>query len=166
MDPKDNWRLSAAEGWLDLGLEDEAESEWSHLPPAVQQSLRGSEVAWRILANRKRWEDALALARKELDRYPDNVSPWLRLAFSLRRARPHTVGVIEAQKVLLQVARQFPKEPVVAYNLACYACQLGALEKATEWLRRAIKLGDRGAILAMARSDSDLAAMKDHLETL
>ena len=166
MEPRHNWLLSAAEGWLDLGLEEEAEREWENLPSDVQGSLRGSEVAWRIHAKRRQWEDALALSRKELDRYPDNVSPWLRLAFALRRARPQEVGVIEAQKVLLQVARKFPKEPVVAYNLACYACQLGAPEKAIEWLRRAIKLGDRSTILAMARADSDLVSMRDQLDAL
>jgi hypothetical protein len=54
------------------------------------------------------------------------------------------------------VAAKFPDHPTIAYNLACYACQLGNIPRAREFLARAIDLGAPAATKLMALNDPDL----------
>lgn len=39
-----------------------------------------------------------------------------------------------ALQLLLDVANDFPDEPIIPFNLACYNCQLGCLAEARSWL--------------------------------
>jgi hypothetical protein len=57
---------------------------------------------------------------------------------------------------LLPAADKFPSEPVIAYNLGCYACQMNQLIAALGWLQRAIGAGHKEAIKKMALEDDDL----------
>ena len=45
---------------------------------------------------------------------------------------------------------------MIAFNLACYACQLGRLEEAHAWLRKAMDFGDEKEIKLRALDDPDL----------
>jgi tetratricopeptide (TPR) repeat protein len=69
-------------------------------------------------------------------------------AFATRRA----VSIEVAKEILLKAEQQFPKEAVILFNLACYECQLGRLDPAKEYLKRAFEI------------DPDLrrAALEDH----
>jgi len=58
--------------------------------------------------------------------------------------------------VLLPVVDKFPKEHIIRYNLACYACQLGNLKEARDWLKKASDLVGTKQIKLMARKDADL----------
>jgi hypothetical protein len=51
-----------------------------------------------------------------------------------------------------------------AYNLACYACQLGHLQEAREWLRRAIAIENAESIKAMALRDADLRPLWNEIQ--
>lgn len=68
--------------------------------------------------------------------------------------------------MLLPMAPQFPEESIIPYNLACYACQMGNLELAQDWLQRAAKLRPKNEIKAMALSDPDLAPLRSYVEGL
>jgi hypothetical protein len=61
---------------------------------------------------------------------------------------------------------KFPKDPVIPYNLACYACQMQQPDKARVLLTRAMALGGRDHIKRMALSDSDLQPLWKEIETL
>ena len=81
---------------------------------------------------------------------------WLdrRKAYALRRM---TGGSVKAAlDALLPAADRFPSQPMIAFNLACYACQLGRLEEAREWLRKAMDVGDEKEIKTRALDDPDL----------
>ncbi|MEI6396380.1 MAG: hypothetical protein WCT12_35400 [Verrucomicrobiota bacterium] len=58
--------------------------------------------------------------------------------------------------VLLPVVDRFPKEHIIRYNLACYACQLGNLKQVRDWLKKAIKLANTKDVKLMALNDPDL----------
>ncbi len=62
----------------------------------------------------------------------------------------------EAHDQLLPAAENFPHDSTIAYNLACYACQLGRMQEAKEWLGRAIDVGEPNAVRLMALDDPDL----------
>jgi hypothetical protein len=55
--------------------------------------------------------------------------------------------------------KRFPKNETIPYNLACYECQLGDLEAARDWLRRAMKLKKPEALKEQALEDQDLKPM-------
>ena len=44
----------------------------------------------------------------------------------------------------------------IRYNLACYACRLGRLKEAWEWLEDAFELSDANQVKLMALDDPDL----------
>ena len=62
----------------------------------------------------------------------------------------------EAWNALLPVVDKFPDDPIIRYNLACYACQLGDLKEAWTWLQAAIDLASKTDIRKMALDDPDL----------
>jgi hypothetical protein len=50
------------------------------------------------------------------------------------------------------------------FNLACYAAQMGKLEDAWLWLRRAAQIGGATRIRKMALRDPDLEGLWDKLK--
>lgn len=51
---------------------------------------------------------------------------------------------------------KFPRNAILRYNLACYACQLGRLEEAKIWLREAFGLDEKQELKLLALEDPDL----------
>jgi Flp pilus assembly protein TadD len=150
----DTHYLSAAIGWLELGNPAEAKAELDKVSPACQRHPDALEVRWLLCAERKDWPAALIAARAILQAAPDRSSGWLHQAYALRRVSDG--GVEKAWDALLPAFEKFPKEPVIAYNLSCYICQMNRLAEARTWLQRALKSGGREKIKEMALHDSDL----------
>jgi Flp pilus assembly protein TadD len=105
-------------------------------------------------AHAQQWDAALEAARELVLAAPDRASGWLHQAYALRRALDG--GLALARIALIPAAERFPKEPIIPFNLACYACQLGQLEEARGWMKRAMKAGGKEAIKRMALADEDL----------
>jgi len=141
-------------GWLELGVPDEAEAELGRISVALQVHPDVLEARWLILAQTKRWEAALEIARNLLKCAPNRSSGWLHQAYSLRRVP--AAGLQEAWEALLPAYTKFPREATIPYNLSCYACQMAQLDEARTWLRRACKLGGKRRIKQMALDDPDL----------
>jgi Flp pilus assembly protein TadD len=154
IEPPDLHYLSAAVGWLELDVAAEAEAELNRISAAKQTHPDVLEVRWLILAQTKRWESALTVARALLTGAPNRSSGWLHQAYSLRRISRN--GLQEAWEALLPAYDRFPREPTIAYNLSCYACQMRELDQARAWIRRALKIGDKERIRKMALDDPDL----------
>ena len=159
--PPDSHYLSAAIGWLELGLPAEAEVELGQISPVHQHHPDVLEVRWVICAHARRWETALEVARSLLRKAPSRSSGWLRHAYSLRRVSQN--GLRQAWEALLPAYDKFPEEATIPYNLSCYACQLEHLDEARTWLRRALKVGDRTKIKQMALEDVDLRPLWDEI---
>lgn len=152
--PPDSHHLDAAVGWLGLGCLTEARAELDLISAAQQNHPAVLEARWTICAHEKRWAEALEIAQKELAIAPDDASGWLHRAYALRRVPDG--GLSRAWEALLPATEKFPREPVIAYNLSCYACQMQQLDLARQWLRRAMKIGGTDAIRKMALADDDL----------
>jgi len=152
--PPDTHHLSAAIGWLELGNPTEAKAELAGIDPACQTHPDVLEVRWLLCAEEEQWQEGLKVAVQLIGLAPERSSGWLHQAYALRRVPEG--GLEHAWRVLLPVSEKFPAEPTVAYNLACYACQMQQLDLARSWLKRAFKLGVRERILSMALADPDL----------
>ena len=61
---------------------------------------------------------------------------------------------------------KFPGEPTIAYNLACYACKMGGLDEARQWLERAVKIAGKANIKVMALNDDDLEPLWGEIKRL
>ncbi len=154
LEPPETHYLSAAQGWVELGNPAEARAELAHICAALQFHPDVLEVRWVICVEEQHWEEGLQVARALVQAAPERASGWLHQAYALRRVAEG--GVAKAWEALLPAFGKFPKEAIIAYNLACYACQLNQLETAREWLRRALALGEKEQIRLMALADDDL----------
>jgi predicted Zn-dependent protease len=164
LEPPDSHHLNAAIGWLGLGRADDARTELDSISAARQQHPAVLDVRWMICAREKRWSDAPEIAQAELAAAPGSCSGWLHQAYALRRVPGG--GLRQAWEALLPAAEKFPKQPVVAYNLSCYACQMQQLDLARHWLLRAIKIGGKDAIRKMALADDDLKPLWEEIRKL
>ena len=162
--PPDTHHLNAAIGWLGLGCADDARDELNLISADRQNHPDVLEVWWTLCVHEKDWLDALKIADLELQSAPDDAGGWLHRAYALRRAQDG--GLPKAWDALLPAAQQFPKEPVIAYNLSCYACQMQQFDLAREWLRRAVKAGKKEVIKQMALADDDLQPLWTEIKNL
>lgn len=162
LEPSDIHRLNAALGWLGLNAPADARAELDAIAPAQASHPAVLETRWLLCAHEQNWGDALKVAELELKSAPDDSSGWLHRAYALRRVS--SGGLPQAWDALLPAAEKFPEEPVIAYNLACYACQLNQLNDARNWLRRTVKIGGKEAIQKMALTDEDLKPLWPEIE--
>jgi len=161
LEPPDSHFLSAAEGWLELGRPDEATRELDQIAPVWRNHPDVLERRWHIAAYAREWCQCLELARSLIDQEPTRVTGWIHQAYALRRVGEG--GLQLAWDALLPAAGRFPRNPIIPFNLACYACQMGRMDEARQWLARAFSIGrvigTADAIKSMALQDQDLEAL-------
>ncbi|PYK98929.1 MAG: hypothetical protein DME19_10650 [Verrucomicrobia bacterium] len=160
--PPDSHHLNAATGWCELGNVAEARTELKRISAGNRDHPRVLEEEWRICAAEKHWLPALEVARRLIEVAPDNPSGWIHQSYSLHEMKLSQ----EARNQLLIVAAKFSAVSTIPYNLACYACQLGNLEEARQWLAKAIKIRSTEEIKQMALADPDLQPMWDEIKKL
>ena len=154
LEPPDSHCLSAAIGWLGLGNVVEAGAELEKIAPQFQSHPDVLAVQFDIHAQAGKWDAAAEIAGTLTQLEPEEPGAWISLAYATRRKTGG--GIPQARAILIQAQRTFPKEKIIAYNLACYDCQLGNLDAAKAWLDKACTLGDARKIKHMARQDPDL----------
>ena len=164
LEPPDTHYFFAAIGWLELGNLAEAKTELAQVSGAQQEHPDVLEVRWSIAAEQKSWDEALQAAQTLLRRAPKRSSGWLHQAYALRRVPGG--GLQKAWEALLPAFAKFPKELLIPFNLSCYACQMGQLDTARDWLKRAVGAGDKETIRAMALKDADLKPLWEEIRQL
>jgi predicted Zn-dependent protease len=162
LDSSDQRHLDAAEGWLGLGDWLEANEELERITPAMRAHPFVLHVRWSIYAKANRWEMAAEVARGISEMLPDNSWGWIQWAYSLHELK----RTKEAQGVLLPVVDKFPDESMIQYNLACYACQLGELKEAFQWLEKAIDSAGNEDVRLTALDDPDLEPLWNQISEI
>jgi len=154
----DNFHLEAARGWLMLGDAAAAREELAKLRPASRAQAEVLEFEWNVHAAASSWAQAHAVAQRLVATAPQRPWGWIHRAYAARRMPGG--GLPHAWEALRPAADKFPKDFLVAYNLACYAAQMSRLDEAWEWLQQAAAAaGDVAKIKAMALTDADLAPL-------
>jgi Flp pilus assembly protein TadD len=164
LNPPDSHHLRAAQGWLELGDWREANEELERIAPALRGHPDVLEVRFHIWAAAKKWDTAAEIARELVQINPKEVQFWISHAYASRRMPGG--GIPQAAEILGKARRLFPKEPLIAYNLACYDCQLGNNTEAEKWLRTAFNLGDAEQLKMMALRDPDLKPLWSEIAKL
>jgi len=140
MDPCDAHHLSAAIGWLELGNWKEANEELEEITAARRAHPAVLEVRAEIYAKAGKWSLASSINRHLIQVSPKEARFWISHAYATRRTDGG--GIPAAHNILITAQGLFPKDYLVAYNLACYSCQLGNKKEAWKWLEKAFDLTD------------------------
>jgi tetratricopeptide (TPR) repeat protein len=164
LEPPDSHHLTAAVGWMELGNSAEAILELDLISEEHRRSPEVLELRWLVLAERKDWASALKVAAELIDASPERPAGWLHRAYAARRAPGGSIQA--AWEVLRPAADKFPREELIPYNLACYACQMLRLDEARAWLRQALATGDRERCRSMALQDEDLRPLWQEIQNM
>ena len=145
----DNQHLNAAQGFAALGMYQEGNAELEQIDPFCRALPEVLQVRLEIYRGASQWELMQQVAKK-LAEYDRNEPQWVvSWAYATRRAE----SVEAANKLLTDAVKRFPEEPIIEYNLGCYACQLEDLETAREHLKRAFTLQPKCREMALADDD-------------
>jgi tetratricopeptide (TPR) repeat protein len=108
--------------------------------------------------DRQYWRAAVGYVAKRLAEFQPHDIQWtISLAYATRRAD----SIQAAKEILLNAESRFPKEAIIKYNLACYFCQLGDIENAKSYLKKAIEIDSTWRLQAL--DDEDLRLRWDSL---
>ncbi|MCL5098403.1 MAG: tetratricopeptide repeat protein [Candidatus Omnitrophica bacterium] len=164
LEPPDSHYLRAAIGWLELGNLWEANDELKKIAPRNRTHPDVLKVRLEVFTVEENWKACLDIAEAVIKAEPDKPFGWLRRSYSLRRV-PNG-GLQAAFDALLPAVGRFPRDSLIPFNLACYACQMGHLEDARQWLKRAMEVGGTDKIKRMALSDPDLSPLWEEIGNL
>lgn len=152
-------RIIAAQGYVELGLYEEARVELSPLPVEMHGRVDVIEITLLCLMGGNRWAEALALATKLCAQEPMEPGGFIHAAFCL-----HELGrTLEAVDVLSRGPATLRAKPVYYYNMGCYHACLGHLEKSLAYLQRAFEMD--GELRQHAKKDRDLDCLRAELES-
>lgn len=147
----------AAQGYLELGMAEEALAELSSIPDLEIRDPDIVELRLHILMQAKRWTEALSTAEELRRIHPDSLPAYIHGAFAL-----HELGrTTEARDLLLKGPEQLRKDPTFHYNVGCYEAVLGNREAALQSLEQSFALDD--TYRDFARQDPDLALLREEL---
>ncbi len=150
LDPPDLQHLNAAQGFCALGMYEDANAELEEIDPFCRALPEVLEVRLHIYQGASKWELMQQIATR-LAEYDPNEPQWvISWAYATRRAE----SLEAANKLLADAVETFPEEPIIHYNLGCYACQLGDLDSGREHLKRAFALEPKCREIAL--DDADL----------
>jgi predicted Zn-dependent protease len=151
------WALQRADGFLDLKMWAQASRELAKVPGLHRDCTPYQELALRLAMEERQWLAAADAARLLQQRLPEEPAFWVQLAYTTRRAQ----DLPAAESILREALERFPHVAIIPYNLACYACQAGNLERAVGYLDQAFLLDD--TFRELARADEDLKPLWDAL---
>ncbi len=129
-------RLSAAEGYLELGLPEKTLEILRERPDWATMRFEANFLAGEALRLLGRHREALKPLEVAAGLKPGDASVAIALGWCYKR----THRLAQAIDVLERATRAGSPEPLLHYNLACYWSLAGTLAKALEELTLALKL--------------------------
>jgi tetratricopeptide (TPR) repeat protein len=156
--------LLAAQGYLELGMVEEALAELVDVPTSVISDPDTApdpyliELRLHILMKGERWSDALSSAKELLLLDSSALPAYIHGAFAL-----HELGrTTEARDLLLRGPEVLGMDPTYHYNIGCYEAVLGNIESAKRSLEKCFALDE--TYRDFAKQDSDLETIRSELE--
>ena len=148
--PDNQRHLSAAEGYIGLGMFQDAHAELEAVDAGVRHLPEYLGIKLAYFMAREKWPDAQGVAKTLVDMDPENSQWIISLAYVTRRAE----SIEAARAILLYAESKLPKEPTIPYNLTCYDCQLGDILSAKKFFEVALMMEPK--MWRMAVDDDDL----------
>lgn len=145
--------LHAADGYLYLGLPNDALSELEMVPVPETTVASVMLAKVRVLLHLKRWEEAERLSSEGAEAHPQEEEFMVQRAFALHQLNEGDKAV----EVLLSAPEWIRRTGILHYNLACYEARLGDPSTARQCIRAAIQLN--AAMKNNAQIDPDLQSL-------
>jgi tetratricopeptide (TPR) repeat protein len=150
--------LTAAQGYLELGMPAEALVELDNLPESMAGHAEILQLKLVILMQLRSWEAGAGLCQQLRDLFPQITVGYVHGAFCL-----HEMGrTKEAKALLLSGPAALLREATYHYNLGCYEAVLGNVEEAMQYLRTSFAMDHNFRIIA--KRDPDLRMLTNLLE--
>ena len=146
-------RITAAEGYIELGMPLEANEELEQIDADQRSHTEVLALRVKIYSALKKWELMQAVAKRLALIDPENIQWTVSWAYATRRAD----SIEAARLILLEAVERFPTAAILHYNLACYEARLGDLSTARQCIKAAIQLN--AAMKKNARVDPDLQGL-------
>jgi len=150
--------LLAAEGYLELGMLDDARREYESLSANAKSCVEGLTLLMEIHRAARNHAELESVAEQLCIVDCDNVDRWIDLALVLREES----SVECARELLLEAADRFPNTAMVHFHLARFECSLGNLAVAKEHLCQSKKLCPVCRVLALTDEADLLPIWADH----
>lgn len=148
-------RLSAAEGYLELGMPDHALRELDRVDDPGEMSFIASWLRGEAQLAKLEYHKALDAYRMAHFDKPTDLNALIRMAWCLKR-----IDRLQQAIDTMKLAYQFHKDaPIVLYNMACYYALAGEKENALSWLGRSLRM-DRD-YLKMIPDESDFDSLRN-----
>jgi predicted Zn-dependent protease len=128
--------LQAADGYLYLGMPDDALKELGEVPNEDSAQPTVLLARTRVLLHLKQWSEAEKLAARGSETHPDHEEFTVQRAFALHQLKQGD----EAMNVILQAPEWIRQTGIIHYNLACYEAQLGDLGTARQCIKVACQM--------------------------
>jgi tetratricopeptide (TPR) repeat protein len=157
LEPPDNQHLRAAVGYIELSMFEQANDELEKIDPFNHAAAEVLSVRVAIYHGLQKWDLLQVVAQRLAEFQPQNVDWIVSYAYATRRVE----SIEAARKILLNAESRFPTDAVIKYNLACYDSQLGEIESAKNYLKKAFDIDSSWRIAAL--DDEDLKPLWDSL---
>ena len=150
-------QTEAAVGCVELGMFQEANDQLENIDPFSRAVPEVLAVRIAVYQGLKKWELMQEVTKRLAEFQPNDIQWTISLAYATRRVD----SIQAAKEILLKAESKFPKEAIIKYNLACYCCQLGEIEKAKNYLKKAFDIDSTWRLQAL--DDEDLRPLWDSL---
>jgi tetratricopeptide (TPR) repeat protein len=157
LEQPDRGHCQVAAGYVELGMFLEANAELDKIDPFSRAAPELLALRLAIYRGLGKWELMKEIAKRLADFQPDDIQWPISLAYATRRAD----SIQAAKEILLSAESKFPKEGSIKYNLACYYCQLGDVQNAKRYLKKAFEIDSNWRMAAL--EDEDLKLLWESL---
>jgi len=149
------WRLRAAAGYAELGMNRESMAELNAIAKPDRDRPEVLQLRLHHLMREKKWARALAVSRKLCRAAPHCTAGYLHAGFCL-----HELGkTLQAKKLLMKGPVALLREPIYYYNMGCYDALLGNPKSAQVHLLTSFKM--YASFRDIAKRDPDLKAVQE-----
>ena len=149
------WRLRAAPGYAELGMNRESIAELNAIDTPSQILPEVLQLRLHHLMREKKWVRALTVSRKLCQVAPHCSAGFLHAGFCL-----HELGkTAQAKKLLMKGPATLLREPIYYYNMGCYDALLGNAKSAQVHLLTSFKMDP--SFRDIAKKDPDLKAIQE-----
>jgi len=149
------WRLRAAAGYAELGMNRESIAELNAIDTPSQILPEVLQLRLHHLMREKKWARALTISRKLCQVAPHCSAGFLHAGFCL-----HELGkTAQAKKLLMKGPATLLREPIYYYNMGCYDALLGNAKAAQVHLLTSFKMDP--SFRDIAKTDPDLKAIQE-----
>jgi Flp pilus assembly protein TadD len=127
---------SEAEGYLELGMAQQAISALARLGESSTLDVNGSFILGESLRTLKRFDEAIMPLRRAAENGGCNIRASLALGWCYKRIGRLDLAINTLERALAME----PDEPLLRYNLACYFSLTGDKNRALRYLSQTLSV--------------------------